>query len=74
LPSGANAMAGGMSVFPQAAGSASALTGMLQFASGALSGEAVGLLSDGTPVPMAAVIAALVVLGLVLNLVLTRSR
>jgi DHA1 family bicyclomycin/chloramphenicol resistance-like MFS transporter len=71
---GANAMAGGMSTFPQAAGSASALTGMLQFGCGALAGWAVGLLSNGTPVPMAAVIAALGVAGIGFNLVLVRRR
>lgn len=39
------------------AGSASALLGTLQFVLGAIAGSLIGLLANGTPVPMAAVIA-----------------
>jgi DHA1 family bicyclomycin/chloramphenicol resistance-like MFS transporter len=69
---GANAMAGGMSTFPHAAGSASALTGMLQFGCGAFSGWAVGLLANGTAVPMAVVICVLALAGVAFNLALVR--
>lgn len=56
---GANAMAGAMSVRPDMAGTASALAGALQFALGAAAGGLVGRLADGTPVPMALVIAVM---------------
>ncbi|CAO3427814.1 Bcr/CflA family multidrug efflux MFS transporter [Azospirillum doebereinerae] len=68
----ANAMAGAMQSFPQMAGSASALAGMLQFTSGAVSGWAVGLLADGTAVPMALVIGGAAMSSLALNLWLVR--
>jgi DHA1 family bicyclomycin/chloramphenicol resistance-like MFS transporter len=54
---GANAMAGALSAFPQAAGTASALAGTIQFVLGALSGAAVGTLHDGSALPMGVVIA-----------------
>jgi MFS transporter, DHA1 family, multidrug resistance protein len=47
------------------AGSASALIGTLQFGGGAVAGALIGLLHNGTAVPMAAVIAACGVGGLV---------
>jgi DHA1 family bicyclomycin/chloramphenicol resistance-like MFS transporter len=47
------------------AGSASALIGTLQFGGGAVAGALIGLLHDGTAVPMAAVIAACGIGGLV---------
>jgi hypothetical protein len=47
---------------------------MLQFGCGALSGWVVGLLSDGTPVPMAAVIAAMGVAAIGFNLAPVRRR
>lgn len=56
---GANAMAGAMSVHPGMAGSASALAGALQFGFGAATGSLVGWLADGTPGPMALVMAAM---------------
>ncbi len=68
----ANAMAGAMQSFPQMAGTASALAGMLQFTSGAVSGWAVGLLANGTAVPMALVIGVSALVGLSLNLTLVR--
>jgi DHA1 family bicyclomycin/chloramphenicol resistance-like MFS transporter len=70
---GANAMAGAMSVFPSAAGSASALTGMLQFAFGAVAGWAVGILANGTAVPMAAVICGTALASIACNLALVRK-
>ena len=48
-----NAIVGALSRHAGQAGSASALTGTLQFGLGAVSGLVVGLLSDGTPRPMA---------------------
>jgi len=54
---GANAMAGALAAFPHMAGTASALAGTIQFGLGAVSGAAVGGLSDGTALPMAVVIA-----------------
>ena len=54
----ANAMAGGLALYPHLAGTASALAGMLQWGAGALTGALVGLAQDGTAVPMGALIAA----------------
>jgi len=64
---GANAMACGLSMFPERAGTASALTGTLQFSIGALSGALVGLFNDGTALPMAAMIALAGVSGLTIQ-------
>lgn len=69
---GANAMAGAMSAFPHVAGSASALTGMLQFTFGAVAGWAVGFLANGTTLPMAGVICATGLAGVASNLSLVR--
>jgi DHA1 family bicyclomycin/chloramphenicol resistance-like MFS transporter len=71
---GANASAGAMSTYPELAGSASALVGMLQFAMGALAGGAVGVFANGTAVPMAAVIAGTSLIGLGFNLALVRRH
>lgn len=54
---GANAMARATADFPHKAGGVAAVFGAAQFGFGALAGVAVGLLHDGTAVPMAAVIA-----------------
>jgi len=64
---GANAMACGLSLFPERAGTASALTGTLQFTVGALSGALVGALNDGSALPMAAMIAVMGIAGLVIQ-------
>jgi DHA1 family bicyclomycin/chloramphenicol resistance-like MFS transporter len=53
----ANALACALEDFPQHAGTTAALFGAVQFGLGALAGMAVGYLHDGSPVPMAAVIA-----------------
>ena len=50
-----NTMAGALNVDPRRAGSVSALMGGASFSMGALASAAVGLLHDGTPRPMAAV-------------------
>jgi DHA1 family bicyclomycin/chloramphenicol resistance-like MFS transporter len=51
-----NASAGAMAPFPEKAGSASALLGSVQFAIAAAASAAVGILHNGTAVPMAAVV------------------
>lgn len=53
----ANAMARVLDTFSHFAGTAAALFGLCQFGLGAVAGALVGQLHDGTPVPMAAVIA-----------------
>ena len=53
-----NAMARASRPFPAHAGTVAALFGCAQFGLGALAAVAVGALHDGTPLPMAAVIAA----------------
>jgi len=68
----ANAMAGSMSILPEIAGSASALTGALQFVFGAIAGSAVGSLANGTAVPLAGVICACGIASALFNLVLVR--
>ncbi len=47
-----NAMAGFMSFFPKAAGTASAFAGASRFGAGALMGTAVSLIHDGTAAPL----------------------
>ena len=54
-----NALAAALAPYPKKAGRASAMFGALQMASGALAGAAVGILHDGTPAPMATIIAAM---------------
>ncbi|MBT5458255.1 MAG: Bcr/CflA family multidrug efflux MFS transporter [Rhodospirillaceae bacterium] len=53
----ANATAGALEAYPHIAGTASALIGATRFATGALVGALVGILHDGTALPMAYVIA-----------------
>lgn len=52
----ANAAAGALEYFPQIAGTASAVVGAIRYGCGAVSGVVVGLLHDGTAIPMAGVI------------------
>lgn len=54
---GPNAMALALAPYGRRAGSASALLGATQFAAGALAGALVGLLANGTALPMVGVIA-----------------
>ena len=54
----ANSIGGALSVFPERAGAVSALTGAMQYGSGILGSGLVGLLADGTPRPLAWIIAA----------------
>ncbi|MEE3623325.1 Bcr/CflA family multidrug efflux MFS transporter [Nitrospirillum sp. BR 11752] len=69
---GANATAGALASYPHMAGTASALMGSSQFVTGAVVGTLVGWSADGTPWPMAAIIGALGILGLVFNRLLIR--
>ncbi|MEX2454387.1 MAG: multidrug effflux MFS transporter [Rhodospirillaceae bacterium] len=64
--------AGAMSPFPHMAGAASSLLGFIQFFAGAVATAAIGLLNDGTPMPMAAVIGICTVGSLVAFLTLIR--
>jgi MFS transporter, DHA1 family, multidrug resistance protein len=52
----ANAAAGALEYFPDNAGTASAVVGAVRYGCGAISGVCVGLLHDGTAMPMAWVI------------------
>jgi DHA1 family bicyclomycin/chloramphenicol resistance-like MFS transporter len=54
---GPNATAAAMAPYAQRAGSAAALLGAIQFVCGAVAGSLVGLLHNGTAMPMAGVIA-----------------
>jgi DHA1 family bicyclomycin/chloramphenicol resistance-like MFS transporter len=69
---GANAIARAAANFPERAGAVAALFGATQFGLGAVAGSAVGQLHDGSPVPMAAVIAACGVLSLLADRALTK--
>jgi DHA1 family bicyclomycin/chloramphenicol resistance-like MFS transporter len=53
----ANSIVGALNDFPHAAGSVSALIGALQYGTGILGSGLVGVMADGTPRPMAMVIA-----------------
>ena len=54
----ANSISGTLNNFPQIAGSASALIGAMQYGSGILGSALVSYFADGTPRPMAIVVAA----------------
>ncbi|MEY2342126.1 multidrug effflux MFS transporter [Acidithiobacillus sp. IBUN Pt1247-S3] len=53
----ANSIAGALGLLPQRAGAVSALVGAIQYGSGILGSALVGIFADGTPRPMAWVIA-----------------
>ena len=63
-PNSANAAAGALQGFPHKAGAAAALIGCLSMALGALAGALTGVFADGTPRPMALVMAVIGVSGL----------
>jgi DHA1 family bicyclomycin/chloramphenicol resistance-like MFS transporter len=68
------AIAGAIGPFPRLAGTASALMGFLQMASGAAVGVVVGRLHDGTPLPTALAMAAMtLVLAAVYGFVVPRA-
>ncbi len=58
-----NGMAGTSEFFPHTAATATALLGACGFAAGALAGSIVGLLGDGTPLPMIAVMFGATLIG-----------
>jgi DHA1 family bicyclomycin/chloramphenicol resistance-like MFS transporter len=58
-----NTTAAALSVDPQRAGTASALIGAGSFAMGALASMLAGALHDGTPLPMAAIMASALTLS-----------
>jgi MFS transporter, DHA1 family, multidrug resistance protein len=67
-----NATAAVMAPFPEQAGVASALLGMLQFSVGAATGALVGLFHDGTPRPMAFTMAGCAAISLIITIVSER--
>jgi len=67
-----NAQAGALGPYPQIAGAASALAGFLQMTVAAAVGTALGLLYDGSAVPMASLIAAMGVATLLSFVLLAR--
>ena len=69
----ANSISGALSFFPQSAGSASALLGSLQYGAGIISTALVGVFADGTPLPMAWIM-ALCAAGSILCLVVLRHE
>jgi MFS transporter, DHA1 family, multidrug resistance protein len=69
-----NATAAVMAPFPEQAGVASALLGMLQFSVGAATGALVGVFHDGTARPMALTIAGCAALSLVITLTSERRQ
>ncbi len=69
-----NATAAVMAPFPEQAGVASALLGMLQFSVGAATGALVGVFHDGTARPMAITMAGCAALSLVITLSTERRQ
>lgn len=70
----ANAAAGALEFFPDNAGTASAVVGAVRYGFGALSGVCVGLLYDGTAMPMGWVVLGCSALSVVFLLTLLRRR
>lgn len=69
-----NSMAGAIGPFGQMAGAASALMGFIQMMFGASAGIAVGLLHNGTSLPMAVIIGGMGVMTFVFFMVLVRPQ
>jgi DHA1 family bicyclomycin/chloramphenicol resistance-like MFS transporter len=69
-----NATAAVMAPFPEQAGVASALLGMLQFSVGAATGALVGLFHDGTPRSMAFTMAGCAVISLMITVLSERRN
>lgn len=70
---GPNAVAGCLNLFPERAGTASALFGTLQFLAGALASGCLGAVGGTSAVPMAAAIAAAGLASLVVQRTLARA-
>jgi DHA1 family bicyclomycin/chloramphenicol resistance-like MFS transporter len=69
-----NALALAQEHYPHMAGAATALFGSIQFGIGAAIGVLVGIVHDGTALPMAAIIFAAAVASVVVNLSLTPAK
>jgi DHA1 family bicyclomycin/chloramphenicol resistance-like MFS transporter len=69
-----NASSSTIEFFPSNSGTASALLGASGFATGALSGSLVGLLGDGTPLPMALVMTGSIIMGISLRFFMQRPN
>jgi DHA1 family bicyclomycin/chloramphenicol resistance-like MFS transporter len=70
----ANAAAGTLEFFPYNAGTASAVVGAVRYGCGAVSGVCVGLLHDGTAMPMAWVILGCSAIAVFFLLTMVRRR
>jgi DHA1 family bicyclomycin/chloramphenicol resistance-like MFS transporter len=70
----ANSIVGALNIFPEVAGAVSALIGALQYGTGILGSGMVGALADGTPKPMATVIALFGVASMVCAFWLVKSN
>ena len=70
----ANAAAGALEFFPDNAGTASAVVGSVRYGFGAISGICVGLLYDGTAMPMGWVVLGCSALSVVFLLTMLRRR
>lgn len=69
----ANSIVGALQGFPEVAGAVSALVGALQYGTGIIGSGMVGAFADGTPRPMATVIAGFAVASMVCALWLVRD-
>ena len=69
----ANAVAGGLASVQTKAGAASAVLGAIQYGSGMIGSGLVGLLANGTPVPMGCVM-ALGGIGSLFSILLARRK
>jgi DHA1 family bicyclomycin/chloramphenicol resistance-like MFS transporter len=67
-----NAQAAAVSVNPRIAGSASGLMSFMQMSTGAVFAQTVGIVQDGTPIPMVIVVTAAAVFGLLSIIFLPR--
>ena len=67
-----NAQAAAVSVNPRIAGAASGLMSFIQMSTGAVFAQLVGLLQDGTPIPMVIVVTLAAVLGFASIMILPR--
>lgn len=70
----ANAAAGALEYFPENAGTASAVVGAVRYGCGAVSGVCVGLLHDGTALPMGMVILGCSVLSILFLTAMVRRE
>ncbi len=69
----ANGLSSAAEYFPESAATTSALMNASGFTIGAVAGAAVGLLGDGSPLPLLSVMAASPVIGISLRLLMHRG-